>query len=179
MPRFAINQSDSQDVFDNLVKRGYRNALKRVGCNGRYQLVMEGSQIISLNRMPDAKYPRGGDQDFTEPAVIPRMLRKGLRTAYDVHQIGSHYATFIREGLQSTLVDLMWKRENSLLNPYLPEWNGLNIEPYRIKSSLNFTIYHIGKEDGRVTVIYDCIPSPSLQAVWDPDPPVSLDMLFG
>lgn len=179
MPRFAINQSDSQDVFDNLVKRGYRNALKRVGCNGRYQLVMEGSQIISLNRMPDAKYPRGGDQDFTEPAVIPRMLRKGLRTAYDVHQIGSHYATFIREGLQSTLVDLMWKRENSLLNPYLPEWNGLNIEPYRIKSSLNFTIYHIRKEYGRVTVIYDCIPSPSLQAVWDPDPPVSLDMLFG
>ena len=190
MGYFAINQSDDPKIIDILVNRGYRSALKKVGCNGRYMLEIntikygEGVTTVfrlehpwaKLKRMPDAKYPRGGDHDFTEPAVVTSMLRQAIGEAFEFYG----YSNFVSEGLQQGLIDTMYKREDYLINQYLPQWNGLNIEPYRIEMALNLTIYHTKyHDDGSITVIYDCFPGPELTAVRDPDPPVSLEMLFG
>jgi hypothetical protein len=190
MGYFAINQSDEPETIDILINRGYRSALKKVGCNGRYMLdintVKYGEGVTTafrlehpwakLKRMPDAKYPRGGDHDFTEPAVVTSMLREAIGEAFNFYG----YSNFVSEGLQKGLIDTMYKREDYLINQYLPQWNGLNIEPYRIEMALNLTIYHINyHDDGSITVIYDCFPGPELTAVRDPNPPVSLEMLFG
>jgi hypothetical protein len=202
---FAINQSGDPLYLDNLVTTSYRNALKKVGCNGRYQLeigIVE-EDIMSLdwdptdppfrlvppfklNRMPDDKYPRGGDQDFTEPAVITDMLRDALIDSFNVYNnsvmlIDTMDNDFIREGLRQGLKDTIYKREHQLINSYLPSWNGLEIEPYRVEMAMDISIYHIkhNKETSTTTVIYDCLINPDLMATMDPNPPVSLSMLFG
>ena len=189
MGYFAINQSDDPETIDILINKGYRNALKKVGCNGRYMLeintVKYGEGVTTdfrlehpwakLKRMPDSKYPRGGDHDFTEPAVVTSMLREAIGEAFEFYG----YSNFVSEGLQQGLNLTIYQREDYLINHYLPKWNGLSIGNWNFRA-LNLTIYHTKyHDDGSITVIYDCFPLPGLTAVRDPDPPVSLEMLFG
>lgn len=194
---FAINQSGDPLYLEKLVTTSYRNALKKVGCNGRYQLeigIVEENlmrldldptdppfrlvQPFKLNRMPDDKYPRGGDQDFTEPAVVTDMLRDALVDSFNHISMDND---FIREGLRQGLKDTIYKREHRLINSYLPSWNGMEIEPYRVEMAMDISIYHIkhNKETSTTTVIYDCLIKPDLMAIMDPNPPVSFSMLFG
>jgi len=185
MGYFAINQSDGPEVIDILVNKGYRDALKKVGCNGRYMLTVTTTKDqkrlkgVTLKRMPNSKYHRGGDTDFTEPAVVTSMLRDALGEAFSFYGY-QDFALAVDEGLRKGIIDTMYKREDYLINQYLPQWNGLNIEPYRIAMGIDITIYHIvSKQEGELTVIYDCFPKSELTAVRDPNPPTSLEMLFG
>ncbi len=189
MGYFAINQSDGPEVIDILVNKGYRDALKKVGCNGRYMLTVNTKadaltlkgrlKDVTLKRMPDSKYPRGGDHDFTGSVVVTKMLKEALREAFSFYG-NQDFASAVEEGLRKGIIDTMYKREDYLINQYLPQWKGLNIEPYRIAMGINITIYHIvSKQEGELTVIYDCFPKPELTAVRDPNPPTSLEMLFG